>query len=313
MVSDLLVRALAFHRDPLRFKSLADPARPLPDSFGTMLVEANKALAPGRIQATAAALDTQPVELREAFVFFLRHSLLSPRADHYRVLGLSRNSKAESIKLHHSLLVRLFHPDRVPGEADRNSMLAARINSAYQTLYDPRTRRSYDMGLSPIAGTEQPRVWSPGAFKWSNPTTREIGLSRRLPALPYPLRRALLWMLAASMFVALVFLVLEDEQTMLQRQPERAPGSGSGATLPKASQLDPAPTAVAVEIEEKIIGDGGRRLETIISSRGADASRVPEDGATRLESVWRPYPIPRKELSPREAPAPSSARPEDDS
>ncbi len=73
-----------------------------------------------------------------------------PAADHYRVLGLSRRCSAESIKQHHGLLVRMFHPDRSPETDERRVSLTARINAAYQVLRDPEARRRYDRQLGPV-------------------------------------------------------------------------------------------------------------------------------------------------------------------
>jgi len=52
--------------------------RPLSAAFGQWLAAASRALAAGEIEA----LDMPPEALREAFLFFLRQTLLSPQADH---------------------------------------------------------------------------------------------------------------------------------------------------------------------------------------------------------------------------------------
>lgn len=210
MVPKLLVLALAFYREPLRFGHLVDPTRSLPEAFGHWLAAASKALTPGEIEATAAALNTQPETLREAFLFFLRQTLLSPRADHYRTLGLSRHSSEASIKHHHTLLVRLFHPDRVPDETERNSILTARINSAYQTLCDPRTRRHYDSCLPPLPHDSRTRDCGTDFFRPSESTPRFSALAstRYPPSLPSHPRRPIVWVFATSVLILLVLLTL---------------------------------------------------------------------------------------------------------
>jgi len=215
MVPKLLVLALAFYREPLRFSHLVDPTRSLPEAFGQWLAAANKALTPGALEATAAALNTQLETLRKAFLFFLRQTLLSLRADHYRTLGLSRHSSEASIKRHCNLLVRLFHPDRVPDATERNSILTARINSAYQTLCDPRTRRHYDSRLPPLPHGSQTRDWGMDFFRPSESTPRfnasaSTGYPLSLPGHP---RRAIIWVFAASALIFFGLLTLKDAAT----------------------------------------------------------------------------------------------------
>jgi len=227
MAPQLLVLALAFHRAPLHFLHLTDPAQPLPEAFGKWLAEAAKAIAPGNIKASAAALDARPEELQQAFLFFLRQTLLTPRADHYRILGLSRHSSEAYIKQNHGLMVRMFHPDRMPGETERNSMLTARINAAYRTLCDPQARRRYDMSLPQLTASDQSRISSSAFFQPSEPASEFRVLGRRRFFPTNPLRWILAWTLAVSAFFTLVFVALRDEQPMLQINPKLVTGSVS--------------------------------------------------------------------------------------
>ncbi len=204
MVPKLLVLALEFHRAPLSFSHLTDPARPLPEAFGHWLAAASKALAPGEIEATAEVLDTQPEVLREAFLFFIRQTLLSPQADHYRILGLSRGSSEASIKRNYSLLVRLFHPDRVADETERNSRLTARINSAYQALCDPQMREHYDLHLPPVPDDDQTWNCVPDFFQPREPDPEFDVFARSPPALSNRLRWVITWLLAAVVIILLV-------------------------------------------------------------------------------------------------------------
>ena len=85
----VLVLALEYHRFPLRYKKLANPEAPLPTGFDTLFKDFCIALTSRNIEATAKMLKVSPEGLEEASQFFLRQVLLAPRADHYRVLGLS--------------------------------------------------------------------------------------------------------------------------------------------------------------------------------------------------------------------------------
>lgn len=221
MVPELLVLAVEFYRAPLRFGHLTDTTQPLPEAFGTWLLESGNAMAAGRMQATASTLGIPGKELRDAFSFFLRQTLLSPQADHYRVLGLSRNCPQDTIKRHHQLLVRTFHPDRNPGQAERGIALTARINAAYQTLRDPTSRRRYDLGLPPQEEGVRSKTHGPGFFRPLGPMSRYSSRARLLTRVrmhPHPL---ILWVLACMIVAGLLLAALhEPQQPLLQISPQ---------------------------------------------------------------------------------------------
>lgn len=69
-------------------------------------------------------------------------------ADHYEVLGVSRDADAETIKKAYRRLARELHPDVNPSpEAQEQFKL---VTHAYEVLSDPAQRSQYDMG--PQAG-----------------------------------------------------------------------------------------------------------------------------------------------------------------
>lgn len=73
----------------------------------------------------------------------------------YGVLGINRLATAEDIKSAFRRLAKQWHPDvsREPDAAD----MFRQINSAYETLRDPTTRRKYDVGLALEASLGTPR------------------------------------------------------------------------------------------------------------------------------------------------------------
>lgn len=87
--------------------------------------------------------------LKRAACFFVRTALLYPGADHYALLGLTRNSGAASLKEHYRLLMRLVHPD-FAGNLDSSwpADAAARLNLAYEVLGSEPRRALHDEQLA---------------------------------------------------------------------------------------------------------------------------------------------------------------------
>jgi molecular chaperone DnaJ len=65
-------------------------------------------------------------------------------ADHYDVLGVSRDASADEIKKAYRRLARELHPDVNPG-ADASEKFKA-VTHAYDVLSDPEQRQRYDLG-----------------------------------------------------------------------------------------------------------------------------------------------------------------------
>lgn len=65
-------------------------------------------------------------------------------ADHYEVLGVSRDASPEEIKKAYRRLARELHPDVNPG-ADASERFKL-VTHAYDVLSDPRQREQYDLG-----------------------------------------------------------------------------------------------------------------------------------------------------------------------
>jgi molecular chaperone DnaJ len=71
----------------------------------------------------------------------------TPR-DYYEVLGVPKNADERAIKQAYRKLARLYHPD-VTGDDGPATERFREITQAYETLSDPKRRRSYDLFGAP--------------------------------------------------------------------------------------------------------------------------------------------------------------------
>lgn len=75
---------------------------------------------------------------------------------HYQVLDVSPKATAAEIKSAYRKLAKALHPDRNADKAASHEAIA-RLNTAYEVLSDPLTRRSYDQQLHYIPTGTIPR------------------------------------------------------------------------------------------------------------------------------------------------------------
>jgi molecular chaperone DnaJ len=71
-------------------------------------------------------------------------------ADHYEVLGLSRDASADDVKKAYRKLARELHPDVNPAEEAQERFKL--VTHAYEVLSDPIQRQQYDLGPQPGFG-----------------------------------------------------------------------------------------------------------------------------------------------------------------
>lgn len=219
MVPELLILVLDYHRAPLRYPQLSEADRALPAVFEGLLGDLGAVLLPQRLERVAQRLRLTPAEIEEAVRFFVRHVLLAPTADHYRVLGLSHGASPETIRRHYHLLVRLFHPDRLGGDAwfeGIEGAETARLNAAYRTLRDPLTRSRYD---AEAADSVPPPPLPPEAFRPDRPIGPLFAGRRRRWRWAWPIAGGV----AAVIVVALLLDLLSTaRRPTLRMNPELA-------------------------------------------------------------------------------------------
>ena len=135
---------------------------PLPKGV-TFLLE----VAAGEVESLreASALTGRPqATLIKAAGFFIEQVLLNQGADHYRVLGGSRETSDANLRRHMALIMRWLHPDIVSSGAPPNCcfdrrLYAERVTGAWEAIKTKERRAAYDAsfraGMSgPIRGSK---------------------------------------------------------------------------------------------------------------------------------------------------------------
>jgi curved DNA-binding protein CbpA len=64
-------------------------------------------------------------------------------ATYYDLLGLSQRAQPASVRSAYRRLAQQYHPDKMPGNANTQHVMAA-LNEAYAVLSDPQQRARYD-------------------------------------------------------------------------------------------------------------------------------------------------------------------------
>ena len=95
--------------------------------------------------------------LRKAAGFFIEQVLLSQGADHYRVLGGSRETSDANLRRHMALLMRWLHPDVVSGGGSATDcfdrrLYAERVTGAWEGIKTKERRAVYDASSRAVGG-----------------------------------------------------------------------------------------------------------------------------------------------------------------
>lgn len=128
-------------------------------------------------------------------------------------------------------MVRLFHPDRNPDQAERSVLHTARINAADQTLRDVASRQRYGLSLLQAPETARSGVTPQDFLRPRDPISRFAKRSQTAIGMPIRARAAFLWMVASVLVAGLLFLALrEPDQPLLQINPPLADRSAGGTS-----------------------------------------------------------------------------------
>ena len=238
MAPELLVLALEFYRAPLRFRQLADPKTPLPPGFDRLFGDLGAALGASRIADTATELGITEQELAKAALFLVRHIMLAPGSDHYRILGLSRDASPQSVRRHYQILAGLLHPDRHPeAQAEHHRGLMVRVNAAYATLRSAEARQRYDATLP--RRDRRTRWLRPAAVPTALTST---GTVRHLTGARAARPRLVGGLIAVSLFIGVAMIWLLASSGLLGSTAKRALGTGWGPPqLESPSEAFPGP------------------------------------------------------------------------
>ncbi|WP_145979564.1 DnaJ domain-containing protein [Ramlibacter tataouinensis] len=68
-------------------------------------------------------------------------------ATYYDILQVSRRARPEGVRAAYRRLAQRYHPDKMPGNADAQRVMAA-LNEAYAVLSDPQQRARYDQVIA---------------------------------------------------------------------------------------------------------------------------------------------------------------------
>jgi hypothetical protein len=249
-----------------------------------------------------------PAAVVQAARFFVRSALLKPDADHYALLGLTRDAGAAAIKERYRSLMRLTHPDFATGRGSASwpADAATRINQAYEVLSSPERRRAYDE-----AGEPPP---SPPASREISPRPQNVAPAPRRGHSRQILRHlaAGFGVIAALAVVALwAATVSSDRDSLVQRATTRVVAD----KLPSLFGQAASPATAAPAEDDVLQAAVARALPAILASPVSAPPRTPAASSVALVASDEPAPAPvespasRFEVKAEPVAAPASSMP----
>ena len=208
-------------------------------------------VATGRVHALEGR---RPEELKEAAAFFVGAALLYPGADHYSLLGVTRNVDESELKERYRMLMRLVHPDFAGAtRANWPSDSAMRVNRAYEVLSSPVLRREYEE--QSVSGTAQHRG-VPKQTAW-----RSLAVGKRpRSALRGRMAKRGAWAFVVLVSLAALAMLLPHTSpvTIVQK-----PGPGPSVKMKTSVQVTPSRSA---QVSEREADQPLNRVESVVIS-----------------------------------------------
>ena len=88
---------------------------------------------------------------------------MADKKNYYEILGVSKTASVDEIKAAYKTLVKKYHPDLHPGDAEAAEKFKD-VNEAHEVLSDPQRKQQYDMELNFRSMGGGPRPGGPGGF-----------------------------------------------------------------------------------------------------------------------------------------------------
>lgn len=154
---------------------------------------------------------------------------------HYSRLKVTQDAPVEVIRAAYRVLAAKYHPDRhvadAPGGAEAHAEMSA-LNTAYQVLINPQTRKDYDALLAERKALRKAKVAAKPATtvdvaEPESPAATKVDMEW-LPPKPtedarvWPLSKRMMFLVGSLSGVVLVALTMWVWQLVLQHQMERA-------------------------------------------------------------------------------------------
>lgn len=139
--NDIERLVLDFRAAPEKHVQWLNHEVPLPAGIGSLFEKVAERAKGLSVEDAASPGSSRNDRLVDATIFFVAKVLLTPGADHYRLLGLGSDAQADDIHNHYRWLRRIFS---VTEQSDRGQTVVMRISEAYVMLRDPGRRREYD-------------------------------------------------------------------------------------------------------------------------------------------------------------------------
>lgn len=251
--SDLIATALACYRAPARYGDILRGNQPVPTEITILFrLAGGSGLAELGIQGYSERdLD----ELRAAARFYIEQTLFRKEADYYRLLGLRPGAEDDQVKEHHRLLMRLFHPDRLPDSNDWKDNYVNRINQAYDALRAGESRARYAAGMA--ATLAEADLAAPQRQRVHVVSTHRPGYGGDYPqAAKRSSHRAPFYVMSGIVVLAVLFVA----SVYLSNQPRKnqsaaaadAPSIGSEAIAAERSGSHTEPIELSRELEARL-------------------------------------------------------------